>query len=46
MYLLEDYLVRAHRDDLLRAACTRHPERCAETSRHRIRRSWRAARAG
>jgi hypothetical protein len=43
MYLLEDYLVRAHRDDLLRAACTRRPEQCAESRRPGGRRSRRAA---
>jgi len=38
MLTIDQYLVRAHQQDLLRAACTRRPERCAESRRLRIRR--------
>jgi hypothetical protein len=42
-HLLDDYLVRAQQQDLLRAACRRHPERCAAARHPRHRRSWRRA---
>ena len=42
---LDHYLVHAHQQDLLRAACTRRPDRCAETRRNPARRSWRLTRA-
>jgi len=41
MLTIDQYLVHAHQQDLLRAACARRPERCAETRRHR---AWRSAR--
>jgi hypothetical protein len=33
MTAIDEYLVRAHQQDLLRAACVRRPHRCAETRR-------------
>ena len=39
-----DNLVRAHQQDLLRAARTRRLERSAEGRHHRARRPWRLAR--
>jgi len=40
MNLLDDYLVRGHQQDLLRAACTRRLEHRFRT-RHRRRRPFR-----
>jgi hypothetical protein len=45
MTAIHEYLVRAHQDDLLRAACMRRPERCAESRRPRSGRSWHPTRA-
>jgi hypothetical protein len=39
MTAIDEYLVRAHQTDLLRAACTRRPGQCHETRRHPFRRS-------
>lgn len=39
MNAITEYLVRAHQQDLLRAACTCRPERCAERRTHRTRRA-------
>jgi hypothetical protein len=45
MPAIEEYLVHAHQQDLLRAACVRRPHRCAET-RRRSGRFGRPLRAG
>ena len=38
MFAVDQYLVRAHQQDLLRAACRRRPELCVERRRPRLRR--------
>ena len=38
MTAINEYLVRAHQQDLLRAACTRRPEQCVRTRHLRLRR--------
>jgi hypothetical protein len=38
MTAIDEYLVRNHQKDLLRAACSRRPDRCREARSPRFRR--------